>query len=124
MEKCLAYFRQAVANPQSVPPWSEWWAVNANLVERVFPRMDFVRLKHRRLRGAWVILQKAGELPEDFRPRGALFTGSCGYRGERTTILGGRGGGHVTCPNCGILEHFHCSPDRHNSKAWDGEPPA
>ncbi|HEX4611024.1 MAG TPA: hypothetical protein VH092_22730 [Urbifossiella sp.] len=52
MEDCLAYFRKAIADPRSVPPWSEWWAANVERVERVFPLLDYVRLKHRRLLGA------------------------------------------------------------------------
>lgn len=94
MEECLAYFRQAIANPASVPPWSEWWAVNSQLVERVFPLVDYVRLKHRRLLGARQILQNAGELPKDYRPRSPLLTGSCGQCGERTTFH--------SCPICGF----------------------
>ncbi len=61
---CRAYFRQAIANPQSVPPWSEWWAANAERVERVFPMIEFVRLKHRGLIGAQQHLQIIGESPE------------------------------------------------------------
>ena len=68
MEECLAYFRLAVADPARVPPWSEWWAANSGLVERVFPLLDYVRLKHRGLLGARQILQLRGELPEDDRP--------------------------------------------------------
>jgi hypothetical protein len=85
MEECLAYFRQAITEPARVPSWSEWWAVNSELVERVFPLVDFVRLKHRRLLGARQILQNAGELPKNFRPPSPLLTGSCGQCGERTT---------------------------------------
>ena len=61
---CRAYFRQAIANPQSVPPWSEWWAANAERVERAFPMIEFVRLKHRGLIGAQQHLQIIGESPE------------------------------------------------------------
>ena len=104
VEECLAYFRRAIADPQGVPPWSEWWAANAELVERVFPLVDFVRLKHRRLRGARQILQNAGELPKDYVPPSPLATGSCGECGERTTNhSGGSGGGQVTCPTCGVV---------------------
>lgn len=61
---CRAYFRQAIANPESVLPWSEWWALNAERVERVFPMIEFVRLKHRRLLGAQQHLQIIDESPE------------------------------------------------------------
>lgn len=67
MDECLGYFRKAVSNPASVPPWSEWWAANAELVEHTFPLVDWVRLKHRGLLGAVQILQHRGELPADFR---------------------------------------------------------
>ena len=52
IEECLVYFRQAIASPESVPPWSEWWQENEPLVERVFPLMEYVRLKHRTPRRA------------------------------------------------------------------------
>jgi len=104
VEECLAYFRQAVADPRSVPPWSEWWAAHAGLVERVFPDVEYVRLKHRRLAGARQILQNRGELPADYCPPSPLRTGSCGQCGERTTThSGGPGGGYVTCPTCGVV---------------------
>ena len=112
MEECLTYFRQALTDPRSVPPWSEWWAANAGLAERSFPLLEFVRLKHRRLRGARQMLQNAGELPEDYRSPSPLVTGSCGECGERTTtVSGGPGGGHVTCPTCGVVCHYDCRPD-------------
>ena len=41
VEECLAYFQLAVTDPARVPPWSEWWAANAGVVESVFPRTDF-----------------------------------------------------------------------------------
>ena len=66
---CRAYFRQAIANPQSVPPWSEWWAANAELVERVFPMIEFVRLKHRGLLGAQQHLQIIDKSPDVSPPQ-------------------------------------------------------
>ena len=66
---CRAYFRQAIANPQSVPPWSEWWAANAELVERVFPMIEFVRLKHRGLLGAQQHLQIIDKSPDGSPPQ-------------------------------------------------------
>ena len=107
MDECLAYFRQAVADPRSVPPWSEWWAANIELVERSFPLLDYVRLKHRKLVGAREILQHRGELPEGYVPPSPLLTGSCGQCGERTTDhCGGPGGGYITCPNCGDVCNY------------------
>jgi hypothetical protein len=103
MDECLVYFRKAVTDPATVPPWSEWWAANAELVAQVFSLVDYVRLKHRRLRGARQILQIAGELPEDFCPPSALESGSCAECGERTTRYPGPGGGIITCPNCGVV---------------------
>jgi len=103
VEECLIYFRQAVTNPSSVPPWSEWWAQNVAKVEQVFSLLDYVRLKHRRLLGARQILQNSGELPEDYRPPSALVTGSCSQCGERTTRNGGSEGGTITCPICGPI---------------------
>ena len=106
MDECLAYFRQAIADPGSVPPWSEWWAANVELVERSFPLLDYVRLKHRKLLGAQQILQHRGELPEDYGPPSALLTGSCGQCGERTTTFGCEAGGAVTCPTCNVVVTF------------------
>ena len=68
MDECLIYFRQAVLNPGSVPPWSEWWSANEPLVETAFSFVDYVRLKHRGLLGARQILQRLGELPADLTP--------------------------------------------------------
>jgi hypothetical protein len=85
VEECLAYFRQALANPAGVPPWSEWWKANVELVERVFPLLDYVRLKHRRMRGAILILQHRGELAENYVPPSPLITGACPECGERVT---------------------------------------
>ena len=64
MEDCLNYFRKAVAEPDSVPPWADWWAIHADWVEQTFPMIDFVRLKHRGLLGAEQILHKLGEQPK------------------------------------------------------------
>lgn len=62
--ECLAYFRAALADPDTVPTWPVWWAANADLVERTFSMVDYVRLKHRGLLGAKQILQKLGECKE------------------------------------------------------------
>jgi hypothetical protein len=111
VEECLAYFRLAIADPHRVPPWSEWWAANVGLVERTFPRQEFVRLKHRRLRGARQLLQNAGELPEEFCVPSSLVTGSCGECGERTVNHnGGPGGGYITCPTCGLVCMYDSRP--------------
>lgn len=112
MDECLAYFRQAIAKPLTVPPWSEWWTQNSQLVERVFSRHDVARLRHRRLLGARQILQARGELPEDYQPHDALFTGSCSECGERTVTQGGPGGGNVICPNCGVVCTYDCRRER------------
>ncbi|MBL8867194.1 MAG: hypothetical protein JNK93_16685 [Planctomycetia bacterium] len=115
------YFRRAIADPQSVPPWSEWWAANAGLVERAFPRLEFVRLKHRRLRGARQLLQNAGELPEDYYPPSPLLSGSCGECGERTVNhYAGPGGGYITCPTCGLVSMY----DSRSAPAVAGAPDA
>ena len=100
MEECLAYFRKAIADPASVPPWSEWWKTNAELVERTFPLVDWVRLKHRKLLGARQILQYMGELPADYQPPGPRVTGSCGQCGERVAV-NPDAAGPVTCTTCG-----------------------
>ncbi len=103
MEECLAYFRKAVHDPASVPPWSEWWAANAELVERIFPLFDFVRLKHRRLFGARQLLQNSGELPKDFTPSSPSITGACGQCGERMPNYSEGPGGSTTCSTCDLI---------------------
>lgn len=111
MDECLAYFRKAVNDPASVPPWSEWWAANIDLVQQIFPLSEYVRLKHRRLRGAREILQRAGELPKDFRPPHPRTTGSCTECGERTSHhTADSDGGHTNCPTCGFIYQSHDAP--------------
>jgi hypothetical protein len=63
LEECLSYFRQTVVAPEDAIPWEAWWATHESLVERVFPLVDYVRLKHRGWLGARQILEKRGELP-------------------------------------------------------------
>jgi hypothetical protein len=110
MDECLAYFRRAIHDPASVVPWSQWWAANADLVAHSFGFADYVRLKHRRLRGARQILQKAGELPPDFRPQNVEESGSCPDCGERATSNAAvLGSGHVTCVTCGGAYIFDTS---------------
>ena len=102
MDECLIYFRRAVTDPASVPPWSEWWAANEQLAESVFSFVDYVRLKHRRLLGARQILQRLGEIPADFTPPDFLLTGSCATCGERTAKLETISGEvFVACLECG-----------------------
>jgi hypothetical protein len=104
LEQCLDYFRRAVHEPLSVPPWSVWWAENEPVAGRVFAIVDYVRLKHRRLLGARQILQKSGELPADFVPPHFSVTGTCSECGERVD-LGERdsAGGSDSCPICAAL---------------------
>ena len=107
MDECLRYFRAAIAEPMSVPPWSEWWAANVGKAEAVFPLVDYVRLKHRKLLDAQQILQFAGELPANYQPPSPRFSGSCGQCGERTIHHPTEnGGGYVSCPNCGVIDTF------------------
>jgi hypothetical protein len=106
VDECLAYFRLAVSDPLSVPPWSEWWAENHGLVERVFPLMDYVRLKHRRLLGARQILDKRGEHPVPYSPENLLLLKSCPNCGERTK----RVGHYIECPICGVVVMFNFGP--------------
>ena len=102
MEECLAYFRVAVTDPASVPPWAQWWAANEPLAHAVFSFADYVRLKHRRLLGARQILQRLGEIPSDFIPLSYGLTGTCGNCGERNSNQAADSGEVViVCPNCG-----------------------
>lgn len=112
-EACLIYFRQAIAEPLSVPPWSEWWAANEELVSASFPLVDYVRLKHRRLLGAQQILQISGELPPDFSPQSPLISGSCCRCGERfVNDAEAEAAGETKCSSCGIRYVFMYGPER------------
>jgi hypothetical protein len=103
VEECLQYFRQAIADPKSVPPWSEWWAANADRVQEVFPLVDWVRLKHRKLLGARQILQHRNELPAEYLPPSPRDTGSCAECGERVKHVPGPDGSIFECPGCGAV---------------------
>jgi len=75
--------------------------------------MDFVRLKHRRLRGAREILIRLGELPDDYRSPHPLQTGVCDNCGEKVSNhVAGAGGGYITCSNCGLLTVYDCKPNK------------
>lgn len=111
-DECLAYFRKAVTSPDSVPPWSDWWKQNESLVEEIFPLMEYVRLKHRRLLGARQILQAAGELPLDYQPLPAVVSGTCPTCGDRVQRISSSGGElKIQCPNCGSLPICSCESD-------------
>jgi len=106
-ETCLIYFRQLVDEPLSVPPWSEWWAANEELVGQAFSLVDYVRLKHRKLLGAVQILQIAGELPPDYAPQSPLVSGICCLCGERfVNRADAVEAGEVRCGACGIKYLF------------------
>ncbi|WP_425616949.1 hypothetical protein NA78x_000614 [Anatilimnocola sp. NA78] len=112
-EACLIYFRQAIAEPLSVPPWSEWWLVNEELVGESFPLVDYVRLKHRKLWGAQQILQIEGELPPDFSPQSPLISGACCRCGERfVNHPEAEATGDVRCGSCGIKYLFVHGPEQ------------
>lgn len=103
-ETCLIYFRQAIADPLSVPPWSEWWAANEELAAASFSLVDYVRLKHRKLLGAQQILQLIGELPLDFSPQSPLISGGCCRCGERfVNEPAAAAAGRVQCSACGVV---------------------
>lgn len=102
-EACLIYFRQLIAEPLSVPPWSEWWSVNEELVGASFSLVDYVRLKHRKILGAQQILQILGELPPDYAPQSPLVSGSCCRCGERfVNEPAAAEAGETKCSACGI----------------------
>ncbi len=97
----LTYFKQAATDPASVPPWSVWWAAHSETVEQLLPLMEFVRLKHRRLKGAIEYLKKIGELPPDFQPPSVLTTGICPTCGDpMNRETAGPASGTLTCPLC------------------------
>ncbi|MGI9465945.1 MAG: hypothetical protein ACR2OA_02350 [Rubripirellula sp.] len=48
----------AIQNPPSVPPLSEWIIVNDTSLQNAFEQIDFLRLKHRGLTGVIAVLEK------------------------------------------------------------------
>jgi hypothetical protein len=104
MDELLAYFRQVVLEPASATPWAQWWEQNIEQVQELFPLADYVRLKHRRVRGAREILLRAGHLPPEFHPPHPAQTGVCTECGERITADASRPEEtQLTCPSCGVL---------------------
>lgn len=104
MQEFLPYFKQAATDPASVIPWSQWWAANSETVAHAVPLVEWVRLKHRRLKGAIQILKQRGELPPDFQPPDAQKTGICPDCGDpvnRETTS--ESGGGPSCGLCGLL---------------------
>ena len=65
MEPHIEYFRLVVADPDCTPSWADWWAANEELVQRTFPLIEYVRLKHRGPEGVRQLLQKYGHIPRD-----------------------------------------------------------
>ena len=68
MEECLTYFENAILRPATVPTWDEWWAAKEELAATHFSLVDYVRLKHRQLRGARFILERLGRMAKDEPP--------------------------------------------------------
>ena len=109
MQEHLAYFKQAATDPASATPWSVWWAANAETVEQQYPIVEFVRLKHRRLKGAIQILKQMGELPRDFQPPDARKTGICPDCGDPVKHeTASEGGGSLSCALCGLSIAYDC----------------
>ena len=59
-DDCLAFMQNAILNPPSSPPLTEWIAANHISLEHAFERGDFLRLKHRGMAGAIVLLERFG----------------------------------------------------------------
>jgi len=68
MEECLIYFENAILRPDSVPSWEQWWAEKEELAATHFSLIDYVRLKHRHLRGARFILERLGRMAKEAPP--------------------------------------------------------
>ncbi len=64
-DDCLAFMQNAILNPPSSPALSKWIAANQTLLEHAFERADFLRLKHRGLAGAIVVLERFGRIDAD-----------------------------------------------------------
>jgi hypothetical protein len=112
MDECLAYFRQAIEHPGSVPPWAVWWAAHEELVRRTFDRTDYLRLKYRKLAGAEIILARTGWTPPPEEQRDPLRTAFCPVCGERLFWMGentSREEVRAFAERAGI-EHCHLHP--------------
>ena len=65
MDECLAYLQALVADPKSVEPWPDWWLKNCDRVQTLFPRDEYLKLKHRKLAAIPQILIDRGLLDPD-----------------------------------------------------------
>lgn len=83
MDECLTYFRQAIEQPGSVPPWTEWWAAHEELVRRSFDHADYIRLKFRRLDAARTILERVGQPATEPPQIDSIYRTYCPHCGER-----------------------------------------
>lgn len=107
MDEVLDYFRRAVKSAEPLPPWSEWWNANEEVVASAFSFVDYVRLKHRRLLGARQILQRMGELPEEFVPPDPAISGRCFQCGEGVGEISRSG--VFECAICGVSASYEAS---------------
>jgi len=46
MDEFLPYFRAALEQPGTVPPWSQWWAQHRNRAEDILDPAGFELLRH------------------------------------------------------------------------------
>jgi hypothetical protein len=67
VEECLAYFRDAIHRPASVPPWADWWARHEPLVRQSLSRLEYLRLRARGLAAAEDYLRRTGQLLDPVR---------------------------------------------------------
>jgi hypothetical protein len=92
VEECLAYFRDAIHRPGTVPSWAEWWAVNEPLVREHFPRIEYLRLKVRGVPAAEDYLRRTGQLLDPIRldPAFIDLLGAISWLGDCGKPLPGR----------------------------------
>lgn len=58
IDRCLSYFRDAVAARAGSPSWEQWWRANESLVQNCFGPTDYERLRKRGIVAARMIVRR------------------------------------------------------------------
>ena len=58
IDRCLSYFRDAVAARAGSPSWEQWWRANESVVQKCFGPTDYERLRKRGIVAARMIVRR------------------------------------------------------------------
>ena len=59
MDEFIPYFRAALEQGGSVPPWSQWWVEHRNRAEDLLDPADFELLRTGKLEAARMVLRRS-----------------------------------------------------------------